>query len=305
MLKSKMINSKASGINSAFTVFLYIFLSINQANAQSCKSSLPVISQEQTQSSSKGMTTLFGGISNILHRGLKFIKSAKKEKTGKTLNVYDFNKKAIPVSVLSLEEGKNIFQNLAANPTIPFGHITDGCEARAHMMSYLMNQRNLIPAKILLSSRIKGLTVEVVDTTSTKDNKKIVKWDYHIAPVLFLEENGKSELYVLDPSIFQQPVPYQTWLDKQVQHIPLEIRSPTLISESSMARIAKYNNSEQPIYFFIDQYAYSASMYANPYTTKGKISAYDEEIMQFTHNILDFCQGELNKKKTEFKEINL
>jgi hypothetical protein len=39
----------------------------------------------------------------------------------------------------------------------------------------------------------------------------VVNWGWHVAPTLQVDVNGTPQTYVIDPSLFTQPVPLSTW----------------------------------------------------------------------------------------------
>jgi Glutaminase len=54
-----------------------------------------------------------------------------------------------------------------------------------------------------------------------------VRWGWHVAPTLLVDIGGSPETYVIDPSLFNEPVPLATW--KSVQGDP----NATLIPSSA------------------------------------------------------------------------
>jgi glutaminase-like protein len=101
-------------------------------------------------------------------------------------------------------------------PCIPFLYPDDGCWARAHEMCRLMINMGLSPRKVWID-RSAGHQLHV----STKNNPQCyVEWYWHVAPTLCVRgpEFWQWQTMVIDPSLFDAPVPLATW--KGVQGDP-------------------------------------------------------------------------------------
>lgn len=116
------------------------------------------------------------------------------------------NNQKIDLTVLSEDEVTNIFNDLAARDDIPFGFPMDGCYARAHKMVRIMESKGVIAGKAFVEGQL------FVDTKYGE-----VGWSYHVAPVVLVKIGGKIQPYVIDPSIFNKPVPYETWKGKMLE----------------------------------------------------------------------------------------
>lgn len=92
-------------------------------------------------------------------------------------------------------------------PCIPFLYPDDGCWARAHEMCRLMEAEGADPAKVWIYGNL------VVETSNNPQCK--VRWGWHVAPTLQLDAPGRSRTYVIDPSLFQEPVPQEVWAGVQ------------------------------------------------------------------------------------------
>ena len=53
----------------------------------------------------------------------------------------------------------------------------------------------------------------------------LVQWGWHVAPTLQVDINGSPQTYVIDPSLFNEPVPRATW--KSVQGDPSATLTPS------------------------------------------------------------------------------
>lgn len=115
------------------------------------------------------------------------------------------NNQQINLSVLSEEEVKTYFDDLAGREDIPYGYPMDGCYARAHKMVRLLEEQGVIAGKAFVEGEL------FVDTKYGE-----VGWAYHVAPVVLVKTAGKVVPYVLDPSLFNKAVPFETWKAKML-----------------------------------------------------------------------------------------
>lgn len=115
------------------------------------------------------------------------------------------NNQKIDLSVMSEDEAKSLFDEIASRDDIPFGYPLDGCYARAHQMVRIMEEQGVIAGKAFVEGQL------YVDTKFGE-----VGWGYHVAPVVLVKKDGKVQPYIFDPSIFDKPVPYETWKGKML-----------------------------------------------------------------------------------------
>ena len=105
----------------------------------------------------------------------------------------------------------------APAPCIPFPYPDDGCWGRAHEMCRLMIADGAQPEKVWIQGRLRVATVN--NPTCQ------VGWGWHVAPTLQVSTGGGVQTYVIDPSLFQEPVPQTTW--HGVQGDPAATLTPT------------------------------------------------------------------------------
>jgi hypothetical protein len=128
--------------------------------------------------------------------------------------VFKLCKKIIP----DLATAKDIFifckqQTCTFGPTqiqpcIPFKYAVNGCFARAHKMRFIIEQRfGYCSEKVFSFGNLKVL--------ASLSGNCCVEWWYHVAPVVRVNVNGLVLLYVIDPSMFTEPVPLLNWLFAQ------------------------------------------------------------------------------------------
>ncbi len=98
----------------------------------------------------------------------------------------------------------------APAPCIPFLFPDDGCWGRAHEMCRLMIADGAQPQKVWIYGSL---------LVATQNNPSCqVAWGWHVAPTLQVDPGGGPQTYVIDPSLFNEPVPEPTW--KGVQGDP-------------------------------------------------------------------------------------
>lgn len=93
---------------------------------------------------------------------------------------------------------------------IPFQYVVDGCYARAHKMRQIMIENyNLSCEKVFSYEGATGsLAVDAGDCC--------VYWWYHVAPLVSVKAPGGGfTKWVVDPSMFSDPVSIDTWTSAQ------------------------------------------------------------------------------------------
>lgn len=117
------------------------------------------------------------------------------------------NDKNIELSVLSEKEVNSIFKELASRSDIPFGYPMDGCYARAHKMTTILDEKGIISGKAFVEGEL------YVDSETFGE----IGWGYHVAPVVLVKQNSAIIPYVIDPSLFTKPVPQTEWKAKMLE----------------------------------------------------------------------------------------
>jgi hypothetical protein len=84
-------------------------------------------------------------------------------------------------------------------------------------MCRLMIADGAQPAKVWIQGNLK--------VSSQNKPNCLVQWSWHVAPTLQVDVNGTPQTYVIDPSLFDGPVPQATW--KSVQGDPAATLSPS------------------------------------------------------------------------------
>lgn len=113
------------------------------------------------------------------------------------------NGERISVSVVEEAVAFEVFNELAGQTDIPYP-APDGSFARAHKMVRILDDRNITAAKAWIVGSL------YVDSTRFGE----MGFTYHVAPLVWVKAGKAVLLEALDPSLFDKPVPYETWKAK-------------------------------------------------------------------------------------------
>ncbi len=127
---------------------------------------------------------------------------------------------------VTFQQAQNFFNDMNAQtcdpctaplPCIPFKYPDDGCWGRAHEMCRLMQAAGASPEKIWIygSLHVRSNNKPTCD----------VYWGWHVAPTLLVDLGSSTETFVIDPSLFTEPVRKEQW--KSVQGYPNAILEPS------------------------------------------------------------------------------
>lgn len=121
-----------------------------------------------------------------------------------TTSIYSaHNRKQIELTVLSAERAQEVFSILAKDEENSFNFPMDGCYARAHRMAQLMDEMDIVSGKAFIEGNL------YVDSKEVE-----IGWSYHVASLIAVKKNGKIIPTVIDPVLFNRPVPYTEWKAK-------------------------------------------------------------------------------------------
>jgi hypothetical protein len=154
-------------------------------------------------------------------------------KGGLLPNLSDFRDshcRHLPISVLKEQELLFLFLELASQKEIPFRFLQDGCQARAHRMAQILEEKGISSAKLF----VRGRFAEI------RDPLWPIRWHYHVAPVIGVHRAGRVDLAVLDPSLFGLPVSPEVFLER------LRSMSPGRVDEAYLSRsyVYEWNHRE-------------------------------------------------------------
>lgn len=120
-----------------------------------------------------------------------------KDPTGKRFTVsvvgYEFALKVL--KVMSRGFGKN--------------ESLDGCYARAHRMAYILEKHGILTGKIIAQGNFR--------LRDKRTARGWAAWRYHLAPIIAINDGAKVSAWVLDPALFNEPVPVNAWLGLLLQ----------------------------------------------------------------------------------------
>lgn len=112
----------------------------------------------------------------------------------------------IHLSVVSEDLALQIFKELAAQEHIPFNYVLDGCYARAHEMSWLLEKQGVSSGKIFIAGPLKAW--------DRFQPGWWVEWKgYHVAPVIAVRRGDRIMINVIDPSVADKLLSMDEWLD--------------------------------------------------------------------------------------------
>ncbi|KAB1232514.1 protein-glutamine glutaminase family protein [Chryseobacterium viscerum] len=114
---------------------------------------------------------------------------------------------------------KQVFDSISKSG-IEFNYPQGGCQNRAQIMSMLLDKKfNIQHCKVWLFSPAdlyvgNTKSLEIYDKNQLSPDNTI-KWLYHVAPCVLVNDNGKIDTLVIDPSIDNsQPLKLSNWLKK-------------------------------------------------------------------------------------------
>lgn len=115
------------------------------------------------------------------------------------------------------QQSCNLGGPYAIDHCIPFQYVWDGCYARAHKMRWIIEKHfKYCSQKVFSFAYVNG------DKLSVKADKWggcCINWWYHVAPLVKVQVKIRNftltRAYVIDPSMFNQPVLLSTWLAAQ------------------------------------------------------------------------------------------
>lgn len=97
------------------------------------------------------------------------------------------------------------FEEIARLREVPWELIDDGCGERAMIASMHLARRG-----------VRSLKVFVVGDLRVPAATEPVEWSFHVAPGVMVEERGRVELRIFDPSLAKQPLSLPDWLSRFV-----------------------------------------------------------------------------------------
>lgn len=143
------------------------------------------------------------------------------------------------LSILTLEQAKNLFDELNSIEYLPMKYLEDGCYARAHEISLIAQENGLEMGKAFLNSPESG---QLLNPQSLKNqnpprfDKNFSGWRYHATPFLLVEQpNGTIVPMVFDLGVAKGPQTFQQWksnLHPEPQSTSLTVRHKDYVFDS-------------------------------------------------------------------------
>lgn len=144
----------------------------------------------------------------------------------------DPNEGELDISAISMEYLNEVFDEISNNSEIPFTFAERGCEAQAHKIAKLLEDKGIISAKAFLQ----GPRNESLLKFKTKHSPKgYVNWEHHVAPVVKVKTGRKKTIeiktgwfstkkvmvdeyvnMVIDPTTSKRPIELSKWKKKFV-----------------------------------------------------------------------------------------
>lgn len=119
-------------------------------------------------------------------------------------------KQRFAISVVTFDFALKIFSDLERIARGDGGSITDGCYARAQKMAFTLERRGIVVGKVMARGRF--------NIQSENLKKGAVTWGFHVAPTIVIDNGDRRSVWVLDPSLFSEPVPIESWLALLMQN---------------------------------------------------------------------------------------
>lgn len=118
------------------------------------------------------------------------------------------NQDFLEVSSISFEYFSEIYFQIQTHESIPFGYPDDGCFARAHKTSLILDSMGIVSVKSFLVGDLKLQTAD--------HPQGFVQWWYHVAAAVHVK--GLNQLFVFDPTASEIPISKSAWMELLTQH---------------------------------------------------------------------------------------
>jgi hypothetical protein len=105
---------------------------------------------------------------------------------------------------ISMDRAIELFNKARAMTNIAWGFRDDGCVYRAHLMARKFEAEGVRTDKVWMRGEVYLPGTDI-------------KWDMHVAPIVYVEDKGKVQKIVIDPSLFDHPVTVDEWDNKMAK----------------------------------------------------------------------------------------
>lgn len=167
-----------------------------------------------------------------------------KVETDSVYNLLDkFQSKKSNSDGITIEKAYELFDKYANDKDLYWEYKKDGCYARAEIIVQDLAKQNIYSDKIWIQGKI-----------DNGEPNTDIKWNYHVAPVIYIT-NPLTQIpseYVLDPALFDRPVPKEEWLNKTNKNRERELVHSLIPGSSNTNAFARniYSISNRFIYDF-------------------------------------------------------
>lgn len=123
---------------------------------------------------------------------------------------------------ITRKDAELLFEYFHARKDIPFAYPEDGCYARAHLIAKVLEANGIISLKLFATADRNDRRFYFSNPYS--NDKSRIDWHYHVAPAVLVydERQEKARTYtieVIDPSLFESPVPASEWIAAMAKHM--------------------------------------------------------------------------------------
>ena len=138
----------------------------------------------------------------------------------------------------------------AVDYCITFQYVEDGCYARASKMCEIINSKYHYATQKLFSFAFYGNDELCVQ--ANKWNGCCINWWYHVAPLVTINTSQGPKAYIMDPAMFDQPMPAATWLHFQENPACDQGSYVPLVDVISIQPNSSYQPNSSPYSFVTD-----------------------------------------------------
>jgi hypothetical protein len=141
-----------------------------------------------------------------------------KSKFGQAIDEY-YNEMLPPYILKPIDYStiETLFRKIQTDGFIEFRYPQNDCQYRAHAVARILLEYGIKSNKIWSFKPALVGSKEMCELTIPDPNFEgdKINWAFHVAPVVLVKfPDNKTELMVLDASVFDEPVSYKVWLDK-------------------------------------------------------------------------------------------
>lgn len=137
------------------------------------------------------------------------------EKSSITSWKFPGSTKEVQVGVVSEVMANMLFQQIVGRGDIPFGWIYGGSEFRAAKMALVLDAFGVFSAKDFVEGKIYlDPMPKIGDQRERLGESRVAGFRYYVGTTLLVKKGNELVPYVLDPSLFNMPVPQTVWKAK-------------------------------------------------------------------------------------------